>query len=69
MQLTMIKFFNPADYLPCKNCSHSKKLHITNSTLPRCKVTGCQCSTYKGYLGWLSFIWWMRSEGLILIVI
>lgn len=48
--LTMIKFFNPSDYLPCKNCRHSKRLHIVDSKLPRCTVTGCQCSNYKGYV-------------------
>lgn len=43
------KVFNPTDYLPCKNCSHSKKLHNNNAKLPRCIVTGCQCAAYKGY--------------------
>ena len=45
----MRRFFNPTDYLPCKNCSHSKKI-LKDSELPSCKVTGCQYRTYKGYI-------------------
>lgn len=51
----MVKLINPTDYLPCKNCSHSKKLHGKNSELLACTRSGCECTLYKGYF-WIILI-------------